>query len=295
MPFMPFQILGIWFRGLLSIAILAGGIYVLSRWYDESRVADPDQIVTITEPGAAPRQVRLGDAPEAATITGTFRRTFRPEIGRNRPTAFLAGAVALLTWAFLGSLIARGLSSLLGLLSKPKAPSPTMAGEVAGDPKTERGGEVHEIRRHDGTVLRVECYGPPDAQPVVLTHGWGADSTAWYYTKVALAKKFRLIVWDEPGLGLSKKPDSNDYRLEKLAGDLGAVLTLAGGRPAVLVGHSIGGMINLTFCKEFPTPSGRGSPGSSWSTRPTPTRSGRPRWPRSRRPWRSRSWSPCST
>ena len=29
MPFMPFNILGIWFRGLLSIAILAGGIYLL--------------------------------------------------------------------------------------------------------------------------------------------------------------------------------------------------------------------------------------------------------------------------
>jgi hypothetical protein len=35
MPLMPFQILGIWFRGLLSIAILAGGIYLLQRWYDE--------------------------------------------------------------------------------------------------------------------------------------------------------------------------------------------------------------------------------------------------------------------
>ena len=29
MYFMPFNILGMWFRGLLSIAILAGGIYLL--------------------------------------------------------------------------------------------------------------------------------------------------------------------------------------------------------------------------------------------------------------------------
>jgi pimeloyl-ACP methyl ester carboxylesterase len=37
-----------------------------------------------------------------------------------------------------------------------------------------------------------------------------------------------------------------------MARDLEAVLQLAGGRPAVLLGHSIGGMITLTFCKLFP-------------------------------------------
>ena len=40
MPFMPFNILGMWFRGLLSIAILAGGIYFLKRWYDDSHVVE---------------------------------------------------------------------------------------------------------------------------------------------------------------------------------------------------------------------------------------------------------------
>jgi len=37
-----------------------------------------------------------------------------------------------------------------------------------------------------------------------------------------------------------------------MAGDLEAVLGLAGSRPALLVGHSIGGMIMLTFCRLFP-------------------------------------------
>ena len=35
------------------------------------------------------------------------------------------------------------------------------------------------------------------------------------------------------------------------------MLAFAGGRPAVLVGHSIGGMITLTFCKVFPEALGR--------------------------------------
>ena len=44
--------------------------------------------------------------------------------------------------------------------------------------------------------------------------------------------RFRLIAWDLPGLGRSVQPADGDYRLEKLARDLEAVLGLAGGRPA---------------------------------------------------------------
>ncbi len=40
MPFMPFHILGIWFRGLLSLAIIAGGIYALRTWYHDSQVLE---------------------------------------------------------------------------------------------------------------------------------------------------------------------------------------------------------------------------------------------------------------
>jgi pimeloyl-ACP methyl ester carboxylesterase len=40
--------------------------------------------------------------------------------------------------------------------------------------------------------------------------------------------------------------------MENLAGHLDAVLKLSGGRPAVLLGHSIGGMIVLSFCRHFP-------------------------------------------
>ena len=96
------------------------------------------------------------------------------------------------------------------------------------DPSSERTGEVHTIRRPDGSELRVECYGPADAPPIVWTHGWGANSTEWFYQKRFLTDRFRLIVWDEPGLGLSKKPDNNDYQLENLAADLEAVLAFAG-------------------------------------------------------------------
>ena len=47
-------------------------------------------------------------------------------------------------------------------------------------------------------------------------------------------------------------PSDNDYSLEKMATDLNTVLSLADGKPVVIVGHSIGGMINLTLCKMYP-------------------------------------------
>ncbi len=40
--------------------------------------------------------------------------------------------------------------------------------------------------------------------------------------------------------------------MENLASDLEAVLATVGDRPAILVGHSMGGMILLTFCRLFP-------------------------------------------
>jgi pimeloyl-ACP methyl ester carboxylesterase len=100
--------------------------------------------------------------------------------------------------------------------------------------------------------LHVELYGPKDAQPLILTHGWGVDSTEWHYIKRHLADRFRLIVWDLPGLGKSPAPSDGRYSMDRFAADLRALIDLAAGRPAVLVGHSIGGMIILSLCRLFP-------------------------------------------
>jgi pimeloyl-ACP methyl ester carboxylesterase len=270
MPFMPFNILGMWFRGSLSIAILAGGIYLLKRWYDDSHVVE-----VVIPAGETVGSERLKERVVEGINDGSGRRVFRFEPGWNRQTGELAAALALLTWATVGRLIGNGVSMLTLRQGKPTGEAPPrpegkreskkvrrlkakrqksvlpLSPEEDEDPSSERTGEVHTIRRPDGSELRVECYGPADAPPIIWTHGWGANSAEWFYQKRFLTDRFRLIVWDEPGLGLSKKPDNNDYHLENLAADLEAVLAFCG-RPAILVGHSIGGMITLTFCKVFP-------------------------------------------
>ena len=252
MPFMPFSILGMWFRGLLGIVILGGAIYLLKEWYDECHFVEAVHVDAVNLDAGSDLN-RDGTAVVKAPVAG--RRVFRFEPGLNRETGLLAAGLALLTWAVVGRFVIQGASNLFTSSSSGTGSTsgPSSAQEKHGDaPKEERGGKVHTITRPDGSILHVECYGPADAPPIVLTHGWGANSTEWYYIKRNLADRFRLIIWDEPGLGLSKKPDNNDYRIENLAADLDAVLGLAGGRPALLVGHSIGGMIILTLAKALP-------------------------------------------
>jgi pimeloyl-ACP methyl ester carboxylesterase len=151
-------------------------------------------------------------------------------------TGYLLAGMAMVAWTFFGRAI------VLLLFGRPGRDEPRMTHAERAQP----------IPREDGTVLHVEACGPEAGPPIVLTHGWGTDSTEWYYAKQHLADRFRLIFWDLPGLGQSRGPDDDDYRLEKLARDLEAVVAQAAPRPVVLVGHSIGGMIILTFCRLFP-------------------------------------------
>ncbi len=150
--------------------------------------------------------------------------------------SYLVGGVAIVLWSFGGRFISL----------------PLLRQSGTDEPKFMRTGTVQRVKRPDGSVLHIEFYGPTDGQPIIMTHGWGPDSTVWYYAKRQLSDRFRVIVWDLPGLGKSSKPKNNDYSLAKYARDLASVVALAGDKPVILLGHSLGGMCILTFCRLFP-------------------------------------------
>ena len=116
------------------------------------------------------------------------------------------------------------------------------------DPTWAHDARTQRVERPDGTVLHVETSGPEGGLAIVLVHGWGVDNRAFYYTKRSLSAHHRVIAWDLRGLGKSSRAGSDGYALDAMADDLAAVVDLAG-TPAVIIGHSIGGMIAQTFAR----------------------------------------------
>src|ERR1700721_750146 len=213
----PTSIIRIWLLGLLSWILLGVGIYLSHKWYQQAWSYD----------------------------FKIQRSYFDAHIGYNHHTLLLFVAACLLFSVLAGGLLVRAIISFF-----TKAKNPKRVGHLPA--KSREGATIYRLDRPDGSQLRGECYGREGAPPIILTHGWGANSTEWDYLKKELADGFRLIVWDLPGLGRSTRPTNRDYSLENLSRHLEAVLALAGDQPAILLGHSIGGMITLTFCRLFP-------------------------------------------
>ena len=113
-----------------------------------------------------------------------------------------------------------------------------------------RSNETKVLDRPDGHQIFLEFYGNPSLQPLIFIHGWSSDSTQWYYVKKHLVKNYRVILMDLPGSGLStKKTQPNEYSPESFAIDLDAVIENLGGIKPIVLGHSIGGMTILSYCK----------------------------------------------
>ncbi|HEV7275874.1 MAG TPA: alpha/beta hydrolase [Devosiaceae bacterium] len=143
--------------------------------------------------------------------------------------------LALTAWSFLGRFL------WVPLLARSDT-----------DPTRAERGNGNLIQVPSGSRLYVESTGAPDGPVLILTHGWGMDSTIWYYARRALSRQFRIVTWDLPGLGRS----SGRISLESFAADL-AALVASVGQPVLLVGHSIGGMTIQTLARTHPQLFGR--------------------------------------
>lgn len=94
--------------------------------------------------------------------------------------------------------------------------------------------------------LSIHRYGDPDARPVVLVHGFTEAGTAWPDLVLRWRSRWNIYAPDLRGHGLSPRfsAEELDAAPAVLLADLVQLLDEIG-EPAVLIGHSLGGLLAL--------------------------------------------------
>lgn len=105
------------------------------------------------------------------------------------------------------------------------------------------------VRR--GCRLHYELAGDPALPALLLLRGLGRSSRYWLDVREPLASRFRLVVPDNRGVGLSDAPRP-PYTTGQLARDAAAILDHAGIERAHVFGISLGGMIAQRFALDHP-------------------------------------------
>jgi pimeloyl-ACP methyl ester carboxylesterase len=117
------------------------------------------------------------------------------------------------------------------------------------------------VRSFDGTEIAYTVEGHTGPW-VVLVPGFSCPDNFWRYLVPALTDRYRVIVYDLRGQGLSGLPRPPGYRAMRLspedfaipnhAKDVAAILDKEGVDQAALIGHSMGVQIILEAYREFP-------------------------------------------
>jgi 4,5:9,10-diseco-3-hydroxy-5,9,17-trioxoandrosta-1(10),2-diene-4-oate hydrolase len=112
----------------------------------------------------------------------------------------------------------------------------------------------------DDLRLHYHEAGVGNGPTVVLLHGGGPGASSWsnFGRNIAvLAESFHVIAVDQPGFGLSDKPESHPQYFTHSSSALNDLFTKLGIERAHLVGNSLGGGTAVRFALNYPERAGR--------------------------------------
>ncbi|MBD9435213.1 alpha/beta hydrolase [Pseudoxanthomonas sp. PXM03] len=93
----------------------------------------------------------------------------------------------------------------------------------------------------------------PNGRTVVLLHGKNFCAATWESAITALTEAgYRVIAPDQIGFCKSAKPQRYQYSFDQLAANTHALLADLGIQRAVVVGHSMGGMLATRYALQYP-------------------------------------------
>ncbi len=111
--------------------------------------------------------------------------------------------------------------------------------------------EREVILKINNQAIHAQEEGPQKAQVALLIHGW---SSSWYATSPLMPlinQRYHCVVVDLPGYGESPRLQERTT-IAAYADLLAELIRELDDRPAVLIGHSMGGMISLTIALRHP-------------------------------------------
>lgn len=111
--------------------------------------------------------------------------------------------------------------------------------------------EMGRVKFIDIENLKIAYQVEGKGMPVVLLHGWGAESNTFRYLLDRLSDTHQIFALDLPGFGLSEVPpnawDASDY-----ARMISIFYDKLGINEAHLIGHSYGGRISIVLAARQP-------------------------------------------
>jgi pimeloyl-ACP methyl ester carboxylesterase len=111
----------------------------------------------------------------------------------------------------------------------------------------------HDFATNDGVDIHYVTLGKRSGPLVVMLHGFPDFWYTWRHLMDPLSENYRVAALDMRGYNLSGKPVGvQNYTMDKLIGDVAAVIRNEGAGEAIVIGHDWGGAVAWAFALNHP-------------------------------------------
>ena len=142
----------------------------------------------------------------------------------------------------------------------PRSEQPPIANEPAFDARLsgyEYPFDVHTLaltnQRQDLEMAYMHLPAKGDRPTVLLLHGKNFNGAYWERTAAFLASRgYGVLMPDQIGFGKSSKPEAYQYSFNQLAANTATLMEALEIEKAIVIGHSMGGMLAARFALAYP-------------------------------------------